>query len=118
MEVIGKIVKMLPVQSGQGKNGTWKKQEFIVETQDQYPKKICIAAWGDKINLSSFSGSEIVKVSFDIESREYNGKWYTDAKAWKIERIAGDGPAENNNQQHPEENFNLPPEDIKDDLPF
>lgn len=84
MDISGKIVQFLPVQTGQGKNGTWKKQEFILETGDTYPKKICIAVWGDKIDMSSFKTGDMVDVSFDVESREYNGRWYTDVKAWKI----------------------------------
>jgi Domain of unknown function (DUF3127) len=84
MDISGKIIQLLPVQTGQGKNGTWKKQEFILETGDTYPKKVCIAVWGDKIDLASFKAGETVDVSFDVESREYNGRWYTDVKAWKI----------------------------------
>src|SRR5216684_8592496 len=84
MDISGKILQYLPLQTGQGKNGTWKKQEFVLETGDTYPKKVCIAVWGDKIDMSSFKPGEAVTVSFDVESREYNGKWYTDVKAWKI----------------------------------
>ena len=84
MDINGKIVQMLGVQTGQGKNGTWKKQEFILETGDTYPKKVCIAVWGDKIDMSQFRIGDPVQVSFDVESREYNGRWYTDVKAWKV----------------------------------
>ena len=84
MDISGKIVQFLPAQTGQGKNGPWKKQEFILETGDTYPKKICIAVWGDKIDLASFKPGDTVDVSFDVESREYNGRWYTDVKAWKV----------------------------------
>jgi hypothetical protein len=84
MDISGKIIQFLPAQTGQGKNGPWKKQEFILETGDTYPKKICIAVWGDKIDLGSFKPGDTVEVSFDVESREYNGRWYTDVKAWKV----------------------------------
>lgn len=84
MDTSGKIIQFLPAQTGQGKNGPWKKQEFILETGDTYPKKICIAVWGDKIDLGSFKPGDTVDVSFDVESREYNGRWYTDVKAWKV----------------------------------
>jgi hypothetical protein len=84
MDINGKIVQHLGVQTGQGKNGTWKKQEFILETGDTYPKKVCIAVWGDKIDMSQFRIGDAVQVSFDVESREYNGRWYTDVKAWKV----------------------------------
>ena len=91
MDISGKILQFLPVQTGQGKNGTWKKQEFILETGDTYPKKVCIAAWGDKIDLASIKPGEQVTVSFDVESREFNGRWYTDVKAWKVVRAAAGG---------------------------
>ena len=84
MDISGKIVQLLTAQTGQGKNGPWKKQEFILETTDAYPKKVCIAVWGDKIDMASFKPGDAVDVSFDVESREYNGKWYTDVKAWKV----------------------------------
>ncbi len=84
MDLNGKIIQLLGVQTGQGKNGTWKKQEFILETGDTYPKKVCIAVWGDKIDMSQFRIGDPVQVSFDVESREYNGRWYTDVKAWKV----------------------------------
>jgi hypothetical protein len=84
MDITGKIIQLLPAQTGQGKNGAWKKQEFVLETGDTYPKKVCIAVWGDKIDLNSFKLGTAVDVSFDVESREYNGKWYTDVKAWKV----------------------------------
>jgi hypothetical protein len=84
MEISGKLIQFLPLQTGQGKNGTWKKQEFILELGGQYPKKVCIAAWGDKLDMNGFKIGDTIEVSFDIESREYNGRWYTDVKAWKV----------------------------------
>jgi hypothetical protein len=121
MDISGKIIQFLQAQSGQGKNGTWKKQEFILETGDNYPKKVCIAVWGDKIDMGSFKTGDLVDVSFDVESREYNGRWYTDVKAWKMVSKNSGGGAEvpsNNN------NFNTVPGSFEtssggdDDLPF
>ncbi len=86
MEIEGKIIQINPVQSGESRNGTWKKQEFIIETKGQYPKKVCIVAWGDKIDQFALKENEDVKVSIDIESREFNGRWYTDVKAWRVEK--------------------------------
>jgi hypothetical protein len=62
-----------------------KKQDIIVETDGQYPKKVCISIWGDKINEGQLQIGNLLQIDFDIESREYNNKWYTDIKAWKIE---------------------------------
>lgn len=89
MELEGKIIQLNALQSGQGKNGTWKKQEFVVETKSQYPKKVCITAWGDKIDQFGLKENEDVKVSIELESREYNSRWYTDVRAWKVEKMGG-----------------------------
>jgi hypothetical protein len=85
MELTAKLIQLLPLQTGTGKNGQWKKQDIIVETDGAYPKKVCISIWGDKINESVLKTGAQLTISFDVESREYNGKWYTDVKAWKIE---------------------------------
>ena len=92
LEISGKIVKILAEQSGTGKNGVWKKQDFVIETAEQFPKKVCISAWGDKVDqLQSLSEGEEVRVAINVESREYNDRWYTDVKAWKIETGSGGG---------------------------
>lgn len=93
MEIRGRLIHVLALQSGEGKNGPWKKQDFVIETDGQYPKKVCLSIWGDKYNETFLSiGNELV-VSFDAESREYNGRWFTDLKAWKIE-LAGSESAD------------------------
>ena len=115
MEIAGKIVDLLPLQTGEGKNGTWKKQEFILETQAQYPKKICISVWGDKIDQFNLKAGEPVNVSIDVESREYKGRWYTDVRAWKVEKQSTDSQAglpPDFGQPEPE------PSGDPDDLPF
>ncbi len=88
MQLTAKLTQLLPIQTGTGKNGEWKKQDIIVETDGQYPKKVCISIWGDKINEGQLQIGNLLQIDFDIESREYNSKWYTDIKAWKIE-VAG-----------------------------
>lgn len=85
MQITAKLTQLLPIQTGTGKNGEWKKQDIIVETEGQYPKKICVSIWGDKINEGQLQIGNELKIDFDIESRDYNGRWYTDIKAWKIE---------------------------------
>ncbi len=93
MQLTAKLVQLLPLQKGTGKNGEWKKQDIIVETEGQYPKKICVSIWGDKINESQLQAGNMLNISFDIESREYNSRWYTDVKAWKIETAGASGDA-------------------------
>ncbi|MEI7583044.1 DUF3127 domain-containing protein [Runella sp.] len=91
MDIKGRVIQLLALQTGEGKNGTWKKQDFVIETDGQYPKKVCISAWGDKINESALQVGNEVNISFDVESREYNGRWYTDLKAWKIDTLGATG---------------------------
>ncbi len=115
MEFTAKLFQVQPAQTGQGKNGTWKKQEVVFETDGQYPKKICVTVWGDKIDLTRYKPGTPLTVSFDIESREFNGRWYTDVKAWKIV------PANNSGDEMPPQQGidQVPPTaDYADDLPF
>ncbi len=94
MEVKGKVSQLLPLTTGMGKKGPWKKQEFILETQGQYPKKICFSIWGEKVDQFNLAVGDLVNVSVDLESREYNGRWYTEARAWKIAKEgSGSGSA-------------------------
>jgi hypothetical protein len=87
LELIGKLIKMLPAQSGTSARGAWSKQDFIIETQEQYPRKVCVSAWGERVNeLSVMAEGDMLKVSFNVESREFNERWYTDVRAWRIER--------------------------------
>jgi len=93
MEVKGKVIQLLALQSGMGKKGPWKKQEFILETQSQYPKKVCLSVWGEKVDQYNLAVGDLVSVAVDLESREYNGRWYTEARAWKVDKIGGEGSA-------------------------
>ncbi|MGC3978225.1 MAG: DUF3127 domain-containing protein [Paludibacteraceae bacterium] len=88
MEISGKIIAVLPQTSGQGKNGIWRSQDYVLETQEQYPKKVCFNIFGDKIDKYPLAVGDVVEVSFDIESREYNGRWYNTIRAWKVEKNA------------------------------
>lgn len=87
MEIKGKVVKVLQKQTGEGKNGTWVKRSFIIETEGQYQKKVQISSFGDKLNVGLIKEGNILNVSIELESREYNGRWYTDVRAWKIELL-------------------------------
>ena len=118
MQLTAKLVQLLPLQTGTGKNGSqWKKQDIIVETDGTYPKKVCISIWGDKINESVLKIGEQLSVSFDVESREYNGKWYTDVKAWKIEPATTANTAKGKATDD-QPYFDEGQMESKDDLPF
>ena len=92
MELTGKVIKKLEPITGQSAKGQWKKQEIIVETPGQYPKKVCLMVWNDKVDLNSVQEGQTIKAYIEPESREYNNKWYTDIKLWKME-IQGTGAA-------------------------
>jgi hypothetical protein len=87
MQLTAKLIEVLAIQTGQGKNGEWRKQDIVVETEGQYPKKICISLWGDKISDTNLQIGNYYKYDIDIESREYSGRWYTDVKTWRIELL-------------------------------
>ena len=120
MEIKGKIIEILPEKSGQSANGEWRKQEYVLETESNYPKKICFMAWGDKIGEFNLKQGDTVEVSVDLESREYNGRWYTDVKAWKVSK---DGMGTNSAHTQGDQDFNSAEKDTSlsisdDDIPF
>lgn len=93
MEINGKIVQVLAEQSGNGRNGVWRKKDYILETGGNYPKKICFTVWGDKIDQFNLQEGNQVNVGIELESREYNGKWYSDIKGWKVDKQGESGAA-------------------------
>ncbi|MDR2497912.1 MAG: DUF3127 domain-containing protein [Tannerellaceae bacterium] len=127
MEISGKVVAILALQEGVSRAGNeWKKQEYIIETEEQFPKKVCFQIFGaDKISQSNIQQGERITVSFDIESREFNGKWYTNINAWKVSRSEGrkdnapepiqpSGVVYQSSSEAPE----FPPPEPSEDLPF
>lgn len=114
MNITAKLTQLLPLQTGMSKNGQWRKQDIIVETDSQYPKKICISIWGDKIDENQLVVGAMLSISFDLESREFNNKWYTDVKAWKIETIIANVPEIVNSADIQSDSF----QDDDDGLPF
>ena len=130
MEVVGKIILKLPLQSGVSQAGNnWKKQEYVLETEDSYPKKVHFDFFGDKADQFPLNVGDRVRLSFDFESREYNGRWYTSIRGWKAEAAAAAAAAEGPQQGPavaaaapagasvpPPPAFNTP--EASDDLPF
>ena len=94
MEIIGKAIAALPVKSGvsQRSGEQWQSREYVIETQEQYPKKMCFEVFGtDKLKEFNIRNNDLIKVHFDIIAREYNGKWYNSIRAWKVEHVNPDG---------------------------
>jgi len=89
MEISGKIIQKLPLQSGESKASgkPWQVQAYVLETQEQYPRKVCFELFGEqRIKDNPCELDELVTVSFDIESREFNGRWFTSIRAWKVQQ--------------------------------
>jgi hypothetical protein len=86
MEIKGKIIQKLEPQGGVSKAGNqWKKQEYVLETLDSYPKKVKFDFFGDRADQYVFEVGDLITLSYDIESREFNGRWYTDIHAYKAD---------------------------------
>ena len=129
LELEGRIAQKMNVQSGTTARGAWSKQEFIFEYQEgNYPTKVVMHVWGDdKVKeLDKYQVNDKVKVSFNLSSREYNGRWYTDVRAWRIEPAGQAAPVQEAYSQ-PAAGYqtapmptidDLPGDDGSDDLPF
>ena len=111
MNLQGKIIQVIDEQSGESAKGPWRKQEYVLETDGQYPKKVCFMAWNDKIDEFAIKAGHVVDVGIDLESREYNGRWYTDVKAWKVTNDATVSPL-------PDDKPDNIDDDLGDDIPF
>ena len=97
LELEGRIARKLNVQTGTSARGAWAKQEFILEYQEgNFPTQVCLNVWGDdKVKeLDKYQVGDKVKISFNLSSREYNGRWYTDVRAWRIEPAGAAVPAQ------------------------
>ncbi|MCE1169448.1 MAG: DUF3127 domain-containing protein [Sphingobacteriia bacterium] len=125
--ITGKYLKSLPEATGTGRNGVWVKQNFVIETGDLYPRKVCFVAWGDKTTaLKQLNEGDQVKIQFTAESREFNERWYTDLRAVEIERLSAGAPGVSNNPAvgYSDQNLSSPgiiattPDDSDSDLPF
>lgn len=132
LELTGKIIQLLPPQSGSSARGVWNKQDFVIETNEQYPKKVCISAWSERAKeVAQIPIGTAVKVAVNIESREYNGKWYTDVRMWSIQvenasamdpvnnsTVYSDMPPQGGSYQPQVQTADFTPSDAGEDLPF
>lgn len=133
MEIQGKVVRLGNLTEGTSPRGAWRKQELIIETLEQYPKHVCMVCWGDRVSeAQNFTPGQIIKAQISIESREFNGKWYTDVRPFRFEIDMPQQPTQTMQQQfmpqNPTQNFeqtqsHIPvteyfTSDNGDDLPF
>jgi len=96
MEITGKIIAVLEARGGtSARTGSpWKMQDYVLETiNEQYPRRICFNVFGeDKITSMNIQLNEILTVYFDINAREYQGRWFNDVRAWKVDRNINPAP--------------------------
>jgi hypothetical protein len=123
MEITGTIILVTPVTTGGSGAKPWAKRDFVIETDGKYPKKVCITLWGqDNIDKYDLAVGSTITASIEIESREYNGKWYTNVKAWKIEGMASVPQRERQPEPKPTSSGTWPSNPVVDDsgdqLPF
>ena len=82
MELQGKVIAVLPERSG------WKSQSFVIETHEQYPKKLVFDVFGaDRLQQFNIQSGDEIMVSFDIDAHEYNGRWFNNIRAWNVQHI-------------------------------
>ncbi len=74
------------MQTGEGKNGVWRKQNIIIETDDRYPKQVCITLWGNVLDELNPEVGSMLSGEVELSSREFNGKWYTDVRLWRVNK--------------------------------
>lgn len=137
MEIEGRIIAALPEQGGvSARTGNqWKSQDFVIETHEQYPKRCVFRVFGaDRLSQFNIQVGEEMRVSFDIDAHEYQGRWYNDIRAWQVVRIdpAAAQAGQNAMQPEPAASFGAQPaatapfgepaaqegEGAADDLPF
>lgn len=133
MEIIGKVVRLGNLTEGTSARGPWRKQELIIETEEQYPRTVCLICWTNQVDeIQQFAPGQTIKAQIHIESREFNGKWYTDVRVWRFDPVGAAtaqavAPAQPTQQpaMHqtppaaaPATEFYPPAEDSVDDLPF
>ena len=123
MELAGRVIAVLEPKGGTSRNGNeWKVQEYVIETHDQYPRRMCFDVFGDdKIKQFNIQVGEELNVSFDIDAREWQGRWFNSIRAWKVERVGAGTPMAPGAPVPPPAPSATPeftPGDAKDDLPF
>lgn len=90
MEFEALVIQLLPMVKGVSSRGEWVKQEVVFEQAGEFGRKVCVSFWGDKAqDAAELKPGEKVKVSANVESREHNGRWYTEVRAWKLAKEGG-----------------------------
>ena len=127
MELAGKVIAILQPRDGVSKNtgNKWMVQSYVIETHDQYPKRMVFEVFGeDKIKQFNIQIGEEINVSFDIDARQWQDKWFNQIRAWKIDRVEALGPLPSGSalsvdaESIPPVPVDFASNDKADDLPF
>ena len=128
MEIQGKVIAVLPERSGISQRGEWRSQTYVIETQEQYPKKMAFDVFGaDRIANFHIQLGEVVNVSFDIDAHEYQGRYFNQIRAWNVTKVAQQampcasnaaGAVNPTNPQIPYPPQSAQPQGNSNDLPF
>lgn len=95
MEIQGKVIAVLPERSGVSARGEWKFQTYVIETQEQYPKKMAFDVFGaDRIANFGIQLGEVINVSFDIDAHEYQGRYFNQIRAWNVTNVSQQATAQ------------------------
>ena len=95
MEIQGKVIAVLPERSGVSARGEWKSQTYVIETQEQYPKKMAFDVFGaDRLAQFNIHSGEVINVSFDIDAHEYQGRWFNSIRAWNVTKVSQQAAAQ------------------------
>lgn len=130
MEIQGKVIAVLPERSGVSARGEWKSQSYVIETQEQYPKKMAFDVFGaDRIASFYIQLGEVINVSFDIDAHEYQGRYFNQIRAWNVTKVSQQSTAQAsagvsqpsapyNPPAQPQQPQSAAPSSDPDDLPF
>lgn len=130
MEITGKVVRLGGLTEGTSARGPWRKQDLIIETDEQFPKTVCLTCWTNQIDeIQNMVPGQAIRAQIDISSREFNGKWYTDVRVWRFDPVTAPAPAPMAAQPQPQPMHQTPPpaapaqdtyfgDNNGDDLPF
>lgn len=122
MEFEGTVYKIMPVTKGTSARGEWQRQDVVFEYADgTYSRKICVTFFNKPEDAARLREGATYQVSVNVESREYNGRWYTDIRAWRLQPKQNEAPAAPMPDMPPigaEPTYASAPAAEVDDLPF
>ncbi len=125
MEFEGTVYKIMPVTKGESVRGPWQRQDVVFEYNDggNFSRKICVTFFNRPDDVSKLREGAAYQVSVNVESREYQGRWYTDIRAWRLQPKQTEAPAAAAPMADlppiaPEPTYAAAPAEEVDDLPF